>query len=177
MRIEAFQPKFMKVGVLTAALQELTPREVRDPTRTARSRNGSSSPASSAPTTSSCRRRCTRPRPTCRPRRCWIRSPTRSTCGSRSTRIARARVEAALTASRHRALGRRLLRQPAAPRSGDAEEEARLHAARVRRRGAARRRRRLRLRRPQPAAQHGPEPDRFRGVVRAAAQGGEGTRA
>src|SRR6266850_5849251 len=26
----AFQPKFMKVGVLTAALQELTPREVRD---------------------------------------------------------------------------------------------------------------------------------------------------
>jgi hypothetical protein len=26
-----FQPKFMKVGVLTAALQELTPREVRDP--------------------------------------------------------------------------------------------------------------------------------------------------
>ena len=26
----AFQPKFMRVGVLTAALQELTPREVRD---------------------------------------------------------------------------------------------------------------------------------------------------
>src|SRR5215470_10326456 len=25
-----FEPKFMKVGVLTAALQELTPREVRD---------------------------------------------------------------------------------------------------------------------------------------------------
>src|ERR671918_2891087 len=29
--IKAFEPKFMKVGVLTAALQELTPREVRDP--------------------------------------------------------------------------------------------------------------------------------------------------
>jgi sugar phosphate isomerase/epimerase len=28
---KAFEPKFMKVGVLTAALQELTPREVRDP--------------------------------------------------------------------------------------------------------------------------------------------------
>jgi sugar phosphate isomerase/epimerase len=28
--IRAFSPKFMKVGVLTAALQELTPREVRD---------------------------------------------------------------------------------------------------------------------------------------------------
>src|SRR3954466_14277578 len=26
-----FAPKFMKVGILTAALQELTPREVRDP--------------------------------------------------------------------------------------------------------------------------------------------------
>src|SRR5215468_11092833 len=25
-----FEPKFMKIGVLTAALQELTPREIRD---------------------------------------------------------------------------------------------------------------------------------------------------
>src|SRR6266705_4403277 len=31
MSIKQFEPKFMKVGVLTAALQELTPREVRDP--------------------------------------------------------------------------------------------------------------------------------------------------
>jgi len=31
MAAKAFDPKFMKVGVLTAALQELTPREVRDP--------------------------------------------------------------------------------------------------------------------------------------------------
>src|SRR6185295_9189932 len=31
MATKAFCPKFMKVGVLTAALQELTPREVRDP--------------------------------------------------------------------------------------------------------------------------------------------------
>ncbi len=30
MTIKAFEPKFMKVGILTAALQELTPREVRD---------------------------------------------------------------------------------------------------------------------------------------------------
>jgi sugar phosphate isomerase/epimerase len=30
MTIQPFEPKFMKVGVLTAALQELTPREVRD---------------------------------------------------------------------------------------------------------------------------------------------------
>src|SRR5262245_11943837 len=31
MSVKAFEPKFMKVGVLTAALQELTPRENRDP--------------------------------------------------------------------------------------------------------------------------------------------------
>src|SRR5918996_5161818 len=31
MTTKPFDPKFMKVGVLTAALQELTPREVRDP--------------------------------------------------------------------------------------------------------------------------------------------------
>src|SRR5687767_640971 len=31
MATKSFEPKFMKVGVLTAALQELTPREVRDP--------------------------------------------------------------------------------------------------------------------------------------------------
>jgi sugar phosphate isomerase/epimerase len=31
MSIKPFEPQFMKVGVLTAALQELTPREVRDP--------------------------------------------------------------------------------------------------------------------------------------------------
>ena len=29
-QVTPFQPKFMRVGVLTAALQELTPREVRD---------------------------------------------------------------------------------------------------------------------------------------------------
>jgi sugar phosphate isomerase/epimerase len=31
MSIKQFEPQFMKIGVLTAALQELTPREVRDP--------------------------------------------------------------------------------------------------------------------------------------------------
>src|SRR6476646_3487963 len=31
MQIRPFAPKFMKVGILTAALQELTPRDVRDP--------------------------------------------------------------------------------------------------------------------------------------------------
>src|SRR5262249_29132257 len=31
MSIKPFKPEFMKIGVLTAALQELTPREKRDP--------------------------------------------------------------------------------------------------------------------------------------------------
>jgi sugar phosphate isomerase/epimerase len=31
MEIKSFQPQFMRIGILTAALQELTPREVRDP--------------------------------------------------------------------------------------------------------------------------------------------------
>src|SRR5689334_16348822 len=31
MTIKPFEPKYMKVGILTAALQELTPRGVRDP--------------------------------------------------------------------------------------------------------------------------------------------------
>ena len=31
MAVKDFEPRYMKVGVLTAALQELTPREVRDP--------------------------------------------------------------------------------------------------------------------------------------------------
>ena len=30
MTITQFEPRFMKIGVLTAALQELTPRELRD---------------------------------------------------------------------------------------------------------------------------------------------------
>src|SRR4249919_1731437 len=30
MPVQKFEPKFMKISVLTAALQELTPREVRD---------------------------------------------------------------------------------------------------------------------------------------------------
>ena len=31
MPVVPFAPKYMKIGVLTAALQELTPRAVRDP--------------------------------------------------------------------------------------------------------------------------------------------------
>ena len=110
----------MKVGVLTAALQELTPREVRDPdpdraiedwlefAQRARRRlhpavGGAASDA----------------RPTCRPRRCSIRWPTRSTCASRSTRTRAQRVRRGARRDRRRHLRHRLLRQHAAPRPGD----------------------------------------------------------
>jgi hypothetical protein len=43
MSIRLFEPRFMKVGVLTAALQELTPRAVRDPDPDCQSKHGSSS--------------------------------------------------------------------------------------------------------------------------------------
>src|SRR6185369_11578404 len=31
MTIKQFEPQYMKIGILTAALQELTPRDIRDP--------------------------------------------------------------------------------------------------------------------------------------------------
>jgi hypothetical protein len=79
----------MQVGVLTAALQELTPRDVRDadPDRAiedwlvfGRELGASHIQLSAALHPS---------RPMCRPRRCSIRWPTRSTCAARSTRRAR----------------------------------------------------------------------------------------
>ena len=111
-----------------------------------------------------------------RRKRCSIRWPTRSICAQPFDK-ARARAgggRARGVEGRH--LGPRLLRQPAARRRGGAAEEARLHAARVRRGGAPRRQRGVRLRRPQPAAQHGREPDRLRAAVRPAAEGGQGAR-
>ena len=158
-RSKPFDPKFMKVGVLTAALQELTPREVRDPDPDGRSRTGSRSRRSSAPSYIQLSA-ALHPTETDVPPEAML-DPVANTLDLRAAvrQGARARAsQAALDADRRRPLGRRLLRQHAAPRPGDPQEEARLHAARVRRGGAARRRRRLRLRRPQPAAQHGPEP-------------------
>ena len=109
---------------------------------------------------------------TCRPRRCSIRSPTRSTCGKPFDKArARARAEARSTPHRVGISDIGYFDNMLHHDRGDAREEARLHAARVRRRGAARRRRGLRLRRPQPAAQHGPEPHRLRGAVHPAAEG------
>ena len=85
MPVAAFEPKFMKIGVLTAALQELTPREKRDPdpdlaieewVAFAREVGADHIQLSAA----------LHPRrPTCRPRPCSTRWRTRSTCASPST--------------------------------------------------------------------------------------------
>ena len=178
MRIQAFDPKFMKVGVLTAAIQELTPREVRDadPDRADRGMDRLRA-RSSAPTASSSRRRSTRRRPTCRPRRCSTRSPTRSTCASRSTRIARS---ACTRRWRPRGSGisdvgyfDNMLHDDPAIRQKKLDFMRRIFDAAV----AAGRQCGVRVRRAQPAAQHGPEPDRLRGDVRPAAERGQGPRA
>ena len=80
-----FEPKFMKVGILTAALQELTPRDQRDADPIGQSKTGSHSRVSSGQITFNSPRLFIPPRPTCRRRRCSIRSPTPWTCDARST--------------------------------------------------------------------------------------------
>ena len=109
MTARSFEPKFMKMSVLTAALQELTPRRIRDedPDRAIedwlRVR-----PRARLPEHPALGRPAPDARPTCRPRRCSTRSRTRSICASRSTRRAAKRVLAAMQATgvgahRHRA--------------------------------------------------------------------------
>ena len=91
----------------------------------------------------------------------------------RRARQARAR---GLEGGAGRHLRLRVLRQPAPPRRGPAQEEARLHAARLRHGGAAGPGRRVRLRWAQPDAVDGSEPRAVRARLRAAAEGGQATR-
>jgi hypothetical protein len=85
--VRAFEPKCMKIGVLTAALQELTPREVRDPDPDRAIEDwlayaaelGADYIELSA---------ALHPTEADVPRRCSTRWPTRSTCGDPSRRPA-----------------------------------------------------------------------------------------
>ena len=117
MSIKPFEPKFMKVGVLTAALQELTPREVRDPdpdraieewVAFARELGADYIQLSSA----------LHPTETDVPPEAML-DPVANTLDLRKPfdKARARRVEAALS-ERRRHLGRRLLRQPAARRPG-----------------------------------------------------------
>ena len=109
MSAQPFEPKFMKIE----RSHRRAPRAhtAEDARRGSRSRHrGLAAVRARArlPTTSSSRPRCTPASPTCRPRRCSTRWPTRSICASRSTSSARQRVLAAMKATgvgalRHRA--------------------------------------------------------------------------
>ena len=174
--IKQFEPKFMPIGVLTAALQELTPRERRDPDpdlaieewldfavdarrRLHRAVRGIAPVAR--------RRAC---RSDARPRRQHAR-PARAVRRRAGQACARGHRRNRRRDRRHRLLRRHVARGP-----GDPAQEARLHDRRHGRRRAARRAGGDGLRRAQPVQVDGPEPDRLRGELRAAAQRGQGPR-
>ena len=132
-RMTRFDPTFMKVGILTAALQELTPREQRD----ARSRSGDGRLAgrlreSSAPATFNFRLRFIPRNQTFRLRRCSTRSRTHWTCDRRFDGARAHRVQAAMKTTGVGLSDLGVLRQSPSSRRGHAPEEARLPAAGVR---------------------------------------------
>ena len=178
MPVRAFEPKFMKVGILTAALQELTPRDVRDadPDRAiedwaafARELGvDDDSAVGGAPSVGSRRA---------------ARSDARP--GGEHTRPAAAVRSCARGAGAGRALrrGRRdacriigFFDNMLHARSADPREEARVHGARLRRGRPAGRRRGLRLRGPQHVAFARSEPGRLRGALRPTPRRGQVTR-
>ena len=148
----------MPIGVLTAALQELTPRERRDkdPDRAIEDWLGFAREigvdiiqlsAALHPSESDV------------PAEAML-DPVANTLDLRKpfdkARASRVRRRRQGDEGRH--LRPRLLRQHAPPRPCHPQKEDGLHAQGVRRRGPARRRGGVRLRRPQPDAQHGREP-------------------
>ena len=171
-----FEPKFMKMSVLTAALQELTPRRIRDedPDRAiedwlefSRELDCPNIQLSAA----------LHPTETDVPPEAML-DPVANTLDlrkpfERNARQARARGHGGDRGRHHRY---RVLRQPAPRRRRRAEEEARVRRAHDGRRRDARRQGGLRLRRTKPEAVDGPEPPLLRGGVHPAAQGSQGAR-
>ena len=174
--IRAFEPKFMKVGILSAALQELTPRDVRDvdPDRAiedwiayARELGADELQLSAA----------LHPNDADVPPEAML-DPVANTLdlrkpfdGQRATRVQAALKSAGIALS-DLAYFDNLLHHDVGQ-----EEEARLPPACVRGRPGAWRPRGLRLRRPEQRADARAEPRRVRIGVRAAAQRREGARA
>ena len=161
MPVVPFAPKYMKIGVLTAALQELTPRAVRDPDpdraiedwvglRPRGGRRLHPALGRAAPERV----------PTCRPRPCSIRWPTPSTCASPSTRTRAKRVQAALEAHTRSASRTSATSTTCSTTTRRSGRRSTTSCARDRRRRPPRGRRGVRLRRPQPGALDGPEPRR-----------------
>ena len=176
MTVKSFEPKYMKLGVLTAALQELTPRAVRDkdPDRAiedwlvfAREIGADNIQISAA----------VHPSESDVPPEAML-DPVANTLDLRAAvrRCARQAGPGGGQGGQGRHLRLRLLRQPPSPRPGSAQEEARVHAARVRRGRASWRRRRLRVRGAKPDAEHGSEPRAIYPGLHPSAQGGQGAR-
>jgi sugar phosphate isomerase/epimerase len=159
MAIQAFSPKFMKVCVLTAALQELTPRGVRDadPDRAieewlafARELGASDIQLSAAQ----------HPTETGVPADAML-DPVANTLDlrqpfdrNRARRVEAAQKTSGVGLSDVACFDNMLHHDPAVR-----QKKHDLDAARLRRCGVAGRRRGLRLRVAQPATQHGREPD------------------
>ena len=177
MPITPFEPKFMKVGVLTAALQELTPRDVRDPDpdraieewlEFARELGARLHPAVGRAAPDGGRRAA---RGDARSGREHARPAQAVRRGARQARARRAGRE------RGRDLGHRLLRQHAPRRPGDPRRRSTTSCC------ACSTPRRCSgvdavcgfVGRNQQHSD-GPEPGRLRGAVRAAPEGGEGAR-
>ena len=177
MPVKPFQPQYMKIGVLTAALQELTPRAVRDPdpdraiedwAAFARKVGADYMQLSAA----------LHPTETDVPAEAML-DPVANTLDLRKPfdKDRAKRVQAALEASR---IGLsdigyfdNMLHDDAAVRRKKHDFMKRVMDAAV----APGRGRGLRLRRPQPEALHGPEPRGLRGELRAPAAVREGARA
>ena len=149
-RYSNFSPRLMQLSLLTAALQELTPRAAAGRrSRCCNRRVAAIRPRHRQPATSSFRPRCIRARPMFRRRPCSIRSPTRSICASRSPQARAARVGRGHEAHRRGPVRPRLFRQHAGRGCGRPGAQEGIHAAGVRCRGTARYAGGLRLRRPQ----------------------------
>ena len=125
MTARSFEPKFMKMSVLTAALQELTPREIRDedPDRAIEDWLQFAREID-CPTTSSSRPRCTRPRRDVPPEA--MLDPVANTLDLRKP-FDKARAKRVLAAMQATGVGLSdlaLLRQHAPRRHRRAQEEA-----------------------------------------------------
>ena len=173
-QVAGFEPKPMKISVLTAALQELTPREKRDPDpdlaieEWLRFSSDIGSPYIELSTA-------LHPSVSDVPAEAML-DPVANTLDSSGTlqrETGRAR-QGGDEGDRRRAVGPGLFRQHAGRRRRGPPRQARIHAARFRRGRAAGDRRRVRIRRPQLRPGDGPQPGDVRGGVHPAAKGGQG---
>ncbi len=173
----AFRPRPMKLSILTAALQELTPRERReaDPDLAIEEWLAFAAEIGAPNIELSC---ALHPTQSDVPPEALL-DPVANTLDLRKpfTAARAARVDKRDAHHRRRTFRARLLRQHAGRGRCRPQGQARAHASRLRCRGAAALRRGGRLRRPQPEDRHGRQPRHVRGGIHPAAAGSQGARA